>query len=93
VQYATEGDAKDFVLVFQGEHVRLKGQITRVDENSGNPQHTYEQMGSPAYPTVQQIDELKKQSEIARPEVATLNTRGELAVRIPPNGVVLVELR
>ncbi|MGO9936641.1 MAG: GH39 family glycosyl hydrolase [Terracidiphilus sp.] len=91
-QYATEGATKEFVLVFEGEHKHLKGQITRVDENSGDLRRAYEQMGSPAYPTMQQIEELKKNSAVAKPENATLTARGELTVNIPPNGVALVEL-
>jgi len=92
VQYSSEGATKEFVLAFEGERRHLKGKITRVDENSGSLRRAYEQMGSPAYPSVQQIEKLKRNSEVAKPENATFTARGELTVRIPPNGVALVEL-
>ena len=93
VQYTSKGTAKEFVLAVEGEHRHLKAQITRVDENSGNLGRAYEQLGSPAYPSVQQIEELKKMTTLAKPEALTLTTRGELTVKIPANGVALVELR
>jgi xylan 1,4-beta-xylosidase len=91
-QYSGEGTARNFVLAFEGVHTHLKGHITRVDENSGNLRRAYEQLGSPAYPTVQQIDELRRRSELANPENIALTGREVLRVTVPPNGVALIEL-
>lgn len=93
VQYSNEGKPREFVLVFEGEHRRLKGQITRVDENSGNLRRAYEQLGSPEYPTVQQIEQLKQSTQIAKAHPVTLSDHGELSISVPPNGIALIELR
>ena len=64
----------------------------RVDKNSGNFHQAYEAMGSPAYPTVEQIAELKQKSELKTPELIPLNPQKQLSLSIPPNGVALVEI-
>jgi xylan 1,4-beta-xylosidase len=68
-------------------------QITRVDENNGNFRRAYEAIGSPPYPSLQQIEQLKQQCELPKPESARLNARSEITISIPPNGVALLELR
>jgi xylan 1,4-beta-xylosidase len=92
VQYKEVGMSREFVLTFHGEHRRLKGQVTRVDDNSGSLRRAFEQIGSPAYPSVQQIEELKTRSELAVPDKVSLSASRELNLRIPPNGLALVEL-
>lgn len=93
VQYTSEGAFKQFLLSFEGQPTHLKGSVTRVDQNSGNFLRAYREMGSPAYPTIRQIEELKSRSQLATPESASLDSHGELAIAVPPNGVALVELR
>lgn len=89
---ANEGETKRLVLRFESPHKQLKGHITRVERNSGNLKSAYESIGSPAYPTVRQIEELKQRSALAKPESVALNARGEIAINIPANGVALIEL-
>ncbi len=66
--------------------------ISRVDQNGGDVLPAYEKMGSPPYPTAAQLETLRKAAEIAAPEVQKLNG-GALTVTIPPDGLVLIELR
>jgi xylan 1,4-beta-xylosidase len=87
-----KGDALDLVLSLEDAHLHKRAHITRVDQNTGDFHRAYEAMGSPAYPTVKQIDELKRKSEPAAPEVLSLNAQKQINLSVPPNGVALVEL-
>jgi len=49
-------------------------------------------MGSPDYPTIEQVAELKRKSEVVAPELVPLNSQQQLSVTIPPNGVALLEV-
>ena len=90
-EFETAGERKRLVLKLEGTHKRRQASVTRVDGTSGNFRAAYQKMGSPAYPTQDQIEELKRASDLARPENVVLNQQGELAVDLPPNGVTLVE--
>lgn len=82
----------NLVLAFEGAHPHRQARITRVDEGSGNLRRAYEEMGSPAYPTVEQIEELKRKCELASPATVSLNAQKQMSIAVPPNGVALVEL-
>ncbi len=86
------GDPLKLTLALEGFHPHSRASITRVDETSGNLLRAYEAMGSPAYPRVEQIAELKRKSELAAPEIILLNSHNQITVVIPPNGVALLEL-
>ena len=49
-------------------------------------------MGSPRYPTQDQIDDLREQSTLPEPEFEDL-TDGSLTLELPVNGLVLVQVR
>jgi hypothetical protein len=83
-KYSGEGTAREFVLAFESVHGHLKRRITRVNENSGNLSRAFKQLGSPAYPTVQQIDELRRRSELANPENISLKSRQDFASPLRP---------
>jgi xylan 1,4-beta-xylosidase len=91
-QEQRNGDPLQLTLALEGSHRHGRASITRVDETSGNLLRAYEAMGSPAYPTVEQIAELKRKSELAAPEIIPLNSHNQITVVIPPNGVALLEL-
>ena len=89
----TNGAPLGISLTLEGFHGHGRVSITRVDQTSGNFRRAYEAMGNPAYPTVEQIGELKQKSELAAPEIVHLDSRGQLTVVIQPNGVALIDLR
>jgi xylan 1,4-beta-xylosidase len=91
-QYEDKGESLSLTLALDGVHPHTRARITRVDKNSGNFHQAYEAMGSPAYPTVEQIAELKQKSELKTPELIPLNPQKQLSLSIPPNGVALVEI-
>jgi xylan 1,4-beta-xylosidase len=92
VQFGTQGAGQRFELKIEGSHKGLKGRITRVDESSGSLRKAYEAIGSPAYPTPQQIEDLKRRSELAASEQIRVSAEGRISLTIPPNGVALIEL-
>lgn len=90
-QYSTLGKETEIVLRIEGEHRHRRGSLTRVDDLNGNFVRAYKEMGSPAYPTTEQIEDLKKKSE-PKPEPVALSRSEELTIVIPANGVALLEL-
>ncbi len=91
VQDAEGGESRQIVLKLQGKHRYSKGHITRVDEKHGGVRLIYQEMGSPQYPTMQQIDELRKRSERPKAENIVPGLQGEFVVTLPPNGIALLE--
>jgi xylan 1,4-beta-xylosidase len=65
--------------------------VWRLDAEHGDFHRTYAKMGSPAYPTRAQIQQLREATEIPSPETQALKN-GELTLEIPP-GLVLIELK
>jgi xylan 1,4-beta-xylosidase len=51
----------------------------------------YDTMGRPAYPTRQQIAELRRAAALPPAEPEALS-RGELTLLVPPQGLALIEL-
>lgn len=49
-------------------------------------------MGSPKYPTREQMAKIRAAADIAPPEVRKLGKAGELTIDLPPEGVALIEL-
>jgi xylan 1,4-beta-xylosidase len=48
-------------------------------------------MGSPQYPTREQMLQLRKAADLPAPEQRSLDTRSELTLDLPPEGIALVE--
>jgi xylan 1,4-beta-xylosidase len=90
--YETKGENLNLTLALDGAHPHARVRITRVDDTSGDFHHAFDAMGSPAYPTTEQIAELKQKSELKAPEVVHLNQQKKLSVSIPPNGLALLEI-
>ena len=66
--------------------------VFSVDPNHGDVHSAYEKMGSPAYPSQAQIQQLKKAAELAAPETRNLNN-GELTLTLLSYGLAIVEVR
>ena len=92
VEESDEGETKQIVLKLERERKHLKGHITRVDQSSGDFRSAYREMGSPPYPTIRQIAELKRRSELAKAEPIALSAEKEIRLTIPANGIALLEL-
>lgn len=91
-EYDHNGIESNFSLIFEGSRRKLKGRVTKVDQQSGNLRRAYTQIGSPPYPTQKQIEELKELSGLAPSIPVVTDYQGKLSVSVPPNGVALLEL-
>lgn len=85
------GSAKD--LKFEFEHAKVrKVQVTRLDADHGDVRKAYEAMGSPRYPTKEQIEKLRAASRLSPPEMQEVKN-GSLTLGIPAHGLVLLEIK
>jgi xylan 1,4-beta-xylosidase len=92
VQFATQGEAKEFTLQLEGWHKRGSVKLSRVDREHGDLGRAYQKIGAPEYPTMPQIAELKLMSALREPEIVHLDHQGQITLSVPPNGVALLEL-
>jgi hypothetical protein len=49
-------------------------------------------MGSPQYPSANQIADLRSAAELPSPEQRTLVANHELSIELPPDGIALIEI-
>ncbi len=90
--YDNKGESMTLRLALDDVRSHAHVRITRVDDASGNFRQAYEATGRPAYPTVEQIAELKRKSELKEPETTRLNPQKQISVSIPPDGLALLEI-
>jgi xylan 1,4-beta-xylosidase len=85
------GPEKVVTIRARGDRFR-RATISRVDRDHGDPHPLYERMGSPRYPTETQLRELRRVAGSPVPEVRDLQN-GELIIRLPAEGLAVVELQ
>lgn len=78
-------------LRFVGVAPTAKVSIERVDEMHGNPLRAYAAMGSPTYPTREQVAKMNKASALPAPEQSELEN-GQLELVLPVNGLAVIEI-
>ncbi|MGH9740415.1 MAG: GH39 family glycosyl hydrolase [Candidatus Acidiferrales bacterium] len=86
------GTPKSVDIIVDGLKRRTRVLVSRLDDSHGSLLKSYRQMGSPAYPTRQEIVELRNAAELRPPQVMHFE-KGELAITIPPQGLVLLEFK
>ncbi len=90
VEPEATGPDKTFKLDIKGASAK-HATIRRVDAAHGDTLEAWKKMGSPRYPTLEQIAALKKASEIGAPETASLHGN-LLTVTVPEKGLAVVEI-
>jgi xylan 1,4-beta-xylosidase len=90
-QFGNSGEAVNARVSIRGGHAHRKVSVTRVDESHGNLQRVYQQIGSPQYPTREQIEDLQHRAALPPPETLAIHNQ-QVALSIPPNGIALLEL-
>jgi xylan 1,4-beta-xylosidase len=85
------GSAKTIELEFRRVKPDGKVRISRVDETHGNSLAAYKAMGSPRYPTPEQVRALNLAAEVPPAQDVQLS-RGSLRLELPVNGLALVEI-
>lgn len=83
------GSAKTIQLNFVNTHIGSV-RITRVDPQHGDVHQAYEAMGSPRYPTREQIEKLRAASHLVPGEIQQV-TGSSVEIKIPGEGLVLIE--
>jgi xylan 1,4-beta-xylosidase len=66
--------------------------VWRLDEQHGNAVALFDKMGRPAYPSREQIEQLRAAGRESPPQKLAVHD-GRLTLDIPPQGLVVVELR
>lgn len=86
------GAAKTVKLEFTGVKAAARVAVSRVDEQHGNTLGLYEKMGSPRYPTVDQVRDLRENSRLPDPAYDEL-TGGSYTLELPVNGLAVIQVR
>jgi xylan 1,4-beta-xylosidase len=82
-------DIKIHVPALNGSH---RGTIYRLDADHGSLLSTYHSMGAPKYPTRKQSQELRQAAELPPPEETKVE-HGTLSLRLPPQGLAVIEIQ
>lgn len=86
------GVGKRLDVRFDGARAGARAKVRFVDQDRGSPMPAWRAMGSPRYPTMAQIEVLRKAADIAQPVDMRLDRNASLSLDLPPEGVALVEL-
>ena len=89
---APQGSVKHFEVDVSHLAADAKATVWRVDETHGNAVAAFDAMGRPDFPSREQIAQLREAGKLAQPESLALE-QGRLRIDIPPQGLVVVELR
>ena len=87
----TQSEPVTLRLTFKGMSSHAAVTIQRVDEKHGNPLTAYRAMGSPHFPTQEQIKDLNAASALPAPERRKL-ADGSLELTLPVNGLAVLEI-
>jgi xylan 1,4-beta-xylosidase len=86
------GPEKIFELAVDGVPAGARATVRRLDREHGNVIAAFDAMGRPAFPTREQIVKLREAAQLAAPEPVEI-AGGKLEVRVPTQGLALVEIR
>lgn len=85
------GEPKDVTLSLADSTRLHLARISRLDATHGSLLKLYDTMGRPANPTSSQLQDLRHAAELPGPELTELQN-GKLSLRLPPQGLALIEL-
>jgi len=87
-----ESEGASRTMTLQLKNINAKRAIIfRVDHDHGDVHSTYQQMGSPRYPTSKQVQILRKAAELPEPEIK--DTNSALTLTMPAKGLAVIELK
>ena len=88
---ANIGPSKTFTVKVTGASPNARVQLWRLDADHGNVIKSFDAMGRPAFPTRDQITQLRTAGRPFPPQNLTL-TNGALTITLPPQGLVVIRL-
>ncbi|CAN7267935.1 hypothetical protein LJR225_001309 [Phenylobacterium sp. LjRoot225] len=86
------GQPKRLQVVLKGAKPGQSVKVTFVDQERGSPYPAWRALGSPQYPTPEQLTKIRAAAELPPPQTRRLGEAGELVLDLPPEGVALIEL-
>ncbi len=87
----TTGPTKE--VEFKFAHARVSSvEVIRLDPEHGDVHKAYSAMGSPRYPTQEQMEKLRAASRLSAPEKQGAKN-ASVVIRIPSQGMVLIEVK
>ena len=85
------GSARSVEFQIRGVALDAHVRVVRADAQHGNTLAAYKQMGSPRYPTQQQVRELNLGAQLAQENLRLNN--GAIRIELPVNGLVVLEVK
>jgi xylan 1,4-beta-xylosidase len=83
----------DKIVELQFQHARIsRVQVTRLDAEHGDVHKSYQAMGSPQFPTREQIEKLRVAARLLPPEMHETKN-DSVTITIPSHGLVLLETK
>ena len=87
-----QGQSKDVSITVKGPTTPHRVVISRVDATHGSLLRLYDSMGRPSYPTPKQLENLRRAAELPAPDIKML-AHGKITLELPPQGLVLIEIK
>ena len=85
------GSPKTVTLHFKGRSGQPSARVTIVDQEHGSPLPAWNKMGRPAYPTIAQIEELRKAGALPAAQSQAIS-KGSLTLTLQPQALALIEI-
>ena len=86
------GSAKRMDITFDGARAGQSVAISYVDMARGSPFPKWRALGSPKYPSKEEIAAIRTAAELAPPERRRLSADRVLTIDLPPEGIALIEI-
>jgi xylan 1,4-beta-xylosidase len=88
---APKGAVKHFEVDVSHLGANAAATAWRLDEQHGNAVALFDKMGRPAFPSREQIEQLRAAGKMAAPQKLDVRD-GRLELDVPPQGLVVLEL-
>ena len=84
---------KPATITLKFEHLNAtRASVSRVDAKHGDMHAAYAAMGSPRYPTMEQLKKLRAAAALPPPESVPID-QGTLSITLPSHGLAVIEIR
>lgn len=87
------GETKHLRIMLKGAKPGSSIKVSYVDQSRGSAMPEWRKMGSPQYPTLKQIDQLRKAAELAEPQTMKLDRDASITLELPPECFALIETK
>jgi xylan 1,4-beta-xylosidase len=87
-----KGTTKRFRLTINGVRNDAAVKVSRVDDDHGNALAAYKALGSPRYPTEEQVERINAATALAEPDEEHLNAN-HLELTLQPDALALIEVQ